>query len=272
MNNIGFIGAGNITDIILGLNKLKFLKNIAVYDKNAEKTEDLINKFNKKYKIRICSSLQEILKVSNIVVEAASIEAVDEIFQLLNLDKKFKIKKFIILSVGGILKNFKLYKKLISLGYKIHIPSGAIAGCDALSAVKFSNIKYIELTTIKPTTTLITSDYILKNQKLYKKLLKSKKCVVYEGDVYNAIKFFPQNINVAATLAVVSEVPQKIKVKIIADSKIRKNVHEIKISSSVGEIFVKVENLPSPNNPKTSYLAALSALATINEVSVFKNF
>ncbi|MCS7231179.1 MAG: DUF108 domain-containing protein [Elusimicrobiota bacterium] len=272
MSNIGFIGAGNVTNIILSFNNLKFLKNIVLYDKNAEKVEDLINKFNKKYKIRICNSLQEILKVSDVIVEAASIEAVDEIFQILNLDKKFKTKKFIILSVGGVLKNFKLYKKLISLGYKIYIPSGAIAGCDALSAVKFSDIKHIELTTIKPTNTLITSDYILKNQKLYRKLFKSKKCVVYEGDVYGAIKFFPQNINVAATLAVVSEVPQKIKVKIIADSKIKRNIHEIKISSSVGEIFVKVENVPSPNNPKTSYLAALSALATIKEISVFRNF
>lgn len=268
---IGFIGAGNITNIVLSFDQLKFFKSIFVYDINAEKVEELIHRFNKKYTVRASSTLQELLDVCDIIVEAASINAVEEIFKLLKLKTKLKTKIFIILSVGGVLENFSLYKKLISAGYRIYIPSGAIAGCDALSAVRFSEIKSINLITIKPTTTLLNSDYVLKNQKLYRKILKNKRCVIYEGDVYNAIKYFPQNINVAATLAVISECPQKIKVTIIADSGVKRNIHEIKISSSAGEIYIKVNNLPSPNNPKTSYLAALSTLWSIIQVSRFKS-
>lgn len=259
---VGFIGAGNITSIVLSLNKLKFFKQIYIYDINAEKSEELIHKF-KNLSIKICITLQELLERCNVIVEAASMQAVDEIFNLIRLKTKFKEKNFVILSVGGILKNFSLYKKLTSLGYKIYIPSGAIAGCDALAAVKYSKIKSIKLTTIKPIHTLMSSDYVLKNPTLYKRVIRNKRCVLYRGGVYKAIKYFPQNINVAATLAVISECPQKIKVTIIADREIKRNIHEIKIASSAGDIYVKVSNLPSPDNPKTSYLAALSTLWTI---------
>ncbi|MEN3014156.1 MAG: aspartate dehydrogenase domain-containing protein [Endomicrobiia bacterium] len=264
---VGLIGAGNISNVILGFDEFRIFKNICIYDINSDNVEKLINKFKKNYSFKVCSSLEEILISSDIIVEVASITAVDEIFKFLK-DKKFlKTKVFIILSVGGILKNFNLYKKFKSLGYRIYIPSGAIAGCDALDALRFSKIKHINLITTKPSETLINSDYVLKNQKLYKKMLRSLRCIVYKGNVYEAVKYFPQNINVAATLAVVSEAPQKIKVVIIADKKIKRNIHEIKIVSSIGEIYIKVENIPSPYNPKTSYLAALSTLSTILRVS-----
>jgi len=34
-----------------------------------------------------------------------------------------------------------------------------------------------------------------------------------------------------------------------------------------GKLFVRVENVPSRANPKTSYLAALSAIATLKSIS-----
>jgi aspartate dehydrogenase len=56
---------------------------------------------------------------------------------------------------------------------------------------------------------------------------------------------------------------EKTKVKIIADPKVLKNNHLIEASGSFGKLKLEVENDPMPNNPKTSYLAALSVLATL---------
>jgi aspartate dehydrogenase len=56
---------------------------------------------------------------------------------------------------------------------------------------------------------------------------------------------------------------KKTKVKIIADPKVVKNSHLIEASGSFGKLKLEVENDPMPNNPKTSYLAALSVLATL---------
>ncbi|MCX7956558.1 MAG: DUF108 domain-containing protein [Endomicrobia bacterium] len=267
MRKVGFIGVGNIASIVLITTNIR-AKDIFFYDINSDNIRKLISKIRKKYrntKINICSSLKEIIEFSDIIVEAASIEAAENILDVLNSNNNFIRKEFIILSVGAILSRFSLYKKIIDKGYKIHIPSGAIAGCDALSALKYSRIYKINLTTTKPSKTLINNEYIVKNSSLLRKILKKRRCIIYKGDVYNAIKFFPQNINVAATLAVVSEVPNKIKVKIVSDKSIRKNIHEVEIVSDAGKIYTKVENVPSPRNPKTSYLAALSTISILKK-------
>jgi aspartate dehydrogenase len=95
--------------------------------------------------------------------------------------------------------------------------------------------------------------------------LKQKQTIVFHGNVYDAVKNFPQNINVAATLAVVSNNPGKVKVTIIADKDLKNNIHEVTVISSAGKIFTRTENIPSEDNPKTSYLAALSALSVLHQ-------
>jgi len=39
------------------------------------------------------------------------------------------------------------------------------------------------------------------------------------------------------------------------------------VGSKFGVLKTRVENVPSPDNPKTSYLAALSAIATLKKIS-----
>ncbi len=170
MTNLGIIGCGNVASEILKFN-LCGVDKVYVFDIDKEKLHSFCEEFHNR-NIEICVSIKEVISNSDIIIETASISAVDEIFKYI---KKFKQKHFIILSVGGVLKNFSLYKKLISEGYKIHIPSGAIAGCDALSASALGDIKLVELRTIKPTSSLITSYYFKKYPKLYNKVLKSNK-------------------------------------------------------------------------------------------------
>jgi len=260
MKTIGIIGSGNIATLIFKI--AKDIKNkLYVYDVNQNNIEKFCKKFHNKKIIR-CNSIEQIIKFSDIVLESASITAVDEIFEYI---RSYKNKVYIFLSIGGVLKNFSLYKDLIKKGYKICIPSGAIAGCDALSAVRFTKIKSIQLKTIKPLKTLITAPYFKQNKNLYNKVLKQKQTIVFHGNVYDAVKNFPQNINVAATLAVVSNNPDKVKVTIIADKDLKNNIHEVTVVSSAGKIFTRTENIPSEDNPKTSYLAALSALSVLHQ-------
>jgi aspartate dehydrogenase len=44
------------------------------------------------------------------------------------------------------------------------------------------------------------------------------------------------------------------------------NTHEIAWEGASGKCRVVLENLPSPDNPKTSYLAALSVLYTLKKM------
>ena len=56
-------------------------------------------------------------------------------------------------------------------------------------------------------------------------------------------------------------------VKIVADPAAEVNIHEITAEGDFGRITTRVENVPSPRNPKTSYLAALSAVATLRSIA-----
>ncbi|TLX87882.1 MAG: DUF108 domain-containing protein, partial [Thaumarchaeota archaeon] len=44
------------------------------------------------------------------------------------------------------------------------------------------------------------------------------------------------------------------------------NRHEILGKGSFGEIHIIVQNVPSPTNPKTSYLASLSAIECLRSM------
>src|SRR5699024_5499495 len=80
----------------------------------------------------------------------------------------------------------------------------------------------------------------------------------------DAIQQFPKNINVSIILSMAGVGLEKTNVKIIADPEMTKNRHEIKISGTFGEATFAVTNEPLVMNPKTSYLAALSVLGTLD--------
>ncbi|MCM8781346.1 MAG: DUF108 domain-containing protein [Candidatus Omnitrophica bacterium] len=80
------------------------------------------------------------------------------------------------------------------------------------------------------------------------------------------MRFFPQNINVAATLSLAGIGSKNTIVRIIASPQTTRNIHQIEIESEAGRIVTRTENTVHPDNPKTSYLAVLSAVATLRDI------
>jgi aspartate dehydrogenase len=80
------------------------------------------------------------------------------------------------------------------------------------------------------------------------------------------VRLFPANINVAALLSLAGIGSQKTRVKIVADPQTDKNTHEIQAEGKFGKFSIKVENVPSPNNPKTSRLATLAAIECLKKI------
>ncbi|VVB68589.1 putative L-aspartate dehydrogenase [uncultured archaeon] len=148
-------------------------------------------------------------------------------------------------------------------GSRIYIPSGAISGLDGLKSASIGTIRKVTLTTTKNPKGLEGAPYIREN-KVDLEALKEP-AVIFEGSAAEAVKAFPANVNVAATLCLAAR-EGKVRVKIIADPNINVNRHEIMAEGDFGQIFTRVENVPSPKNPKTSYLAALSAIATLRSI------
>jgi aspartate dehydrogenase len=82
---------------------------------------------------------------------------------------------------------------------------------------------------------------------------------VYEGNAEEAARLFPREMNVAATLALTVK-PARVRVRVVSDPDVERNTHEIQVKWRFGEMFLRFANDPHPENPRTSALAAWSAI------------
>jgi aspartate dehydrogenase len=231
---IGIVGCGFIGKSLAKAIREKFLDKAelyAVYDINLDAAK----------KLGKVLPVSEFIDEVDIIIEAASPSVVRELVPLAIA----KNKKILVMSTGGLLG--------MSLKDGVYFPSGAIAGLDGLAAATQGEISKITLTTTKP-------QYSLNHHNL------KEDTVVFSGKVEDAIAKFPKNINVCATLAIVSRKPEIISVNIIASPTVTRNIHKIDIEGDFGKMTCILENVPSPENPKTSYLTVLSAIDALKKI------
>lgn len=235
-----------------------------LYDLKPEKSEALIKKLRSKP--RIARSAAEIYadKTVGLVIEAASQLAVEQY----SLDVLRSNKDLMVMSVGA-LADEKLLKGVRSAaeqtGRKIYIPSGAVLGIDGVKAATVGGIDEAILTTRKPPKALIYSTYLSEHGINLKGLDEPQ--VVFEGSAREAVRAFPESVNVAATLSLAGIGLEKTKVRIIADPSLDRNIHEIRVRGKAGELVIEARNVPFLDTPRTSYLAALSAIRTLRGIT-----
>ncbi len=254
---VGIIGCGGIGTVLAQNLEKRFpqLKLAAICDNDLAKTKRLLETLSLKPKV---STLAALVKDVDIIVECANQAAVSKV---LKECVRWKNKNVIFLSVGALLYEEKLIIKAQSKGLNIFVPSGAIGGIDAIKAAKQEHIDKVILVTSKPPKSFANAPYIV-NKKIDLEKIKVR-TVIFEGNALEAAKAFPANINVAATLSLAGIGPENTQVKIIADPSLFINVHEITLEGRFGRMVCRTENLPSAANPKTSALAADSALALL---------
>ncbi|MFH1045673.1 MAG: aspartate dehydrogenase [Candidatus Omnitrophota bacterium] len=203
----------------------------------------------------------ELIKKSDLIIEAAAAKSALEIAR----NALARKKDILLMSIGGILENAEeLFRKAEVNKCRIYLPSGAIGGLDAVKAAAISKITHATLITRKPPQGLAGAPY-LKEHNIDVTAIKDE-TVIFEGTAAEAVKGFPQNVNVCALLSLAGIGPKKTRVRIIADPHTTANSHEIEVAGDFGRLWVKTENLPSPANPKTSILAFLSAIATLQGI------
>jgi aspartate dehydrogenase len=87
---------------------------------------------------------------------------------------------------------------------------------------------------------------------------------LFEGSAREAAKLFPQNLNVAATIALAGVGMEHTQVSVIVDPAAQGNTHTVTATGSFGSITTQIKNRPSPTNPKTSWVVGLSMIAAID--------
>ena len=259
---IGIVGCGAIGSR-LAKTLPKELKDdyvlAGLFDIDLQKTLSLSKSFPNKKIIK--STLKELIKSCDIVVEAINTNTAKEIVR-----EALKAKKSILTaSVGQLLNAQDLFEFAEKQGCKILIPSGAIAGIDAIKAGQLVPFQKITQITRKPITGFKNDPYLAQKGIDLSKIKKDT--VIFEGSVDDAVKAFPRNINVAATLSLACQDKKKVLVKLITSPKYKENSHEIEMIGAFGRINTKTVNVICPDNPKTSYLAVLSVIQTLKQFS-----
>lgn len=244
----GIIGCGAIgTDVAIAADKLEEIERIFLYDIDRGSAEKLSGKV-KKSEIR---NVEDFLDDVDVVFEAASQKAVNDYAEKVLRSGK----DIIIMSIGSLLDdNFRLKLENIAREKKckIYLPSGAVCGIDGILSASVEKIYEVTLVTTKPPKALGTRN--------------GKREVIFEGSARDAVKKFPKNINVAANLSIAGIGFDDTRVEIVVDPVATRNSHKILAHGKFGRLRAEVENMPNPNNPGSSYMASLSAIATLKRI------
>ncbi len=257
---IGLVGCGAIgTGLVEKITTQLSSKVTVAYLCDADEKKARLLKQKSKRRGAQIVPLKELVKKSDIVIEAAS-AAISAAVARAGLKAN---KKVIIMSIGGLLACDDLTALLKKTKGELILPSGALAGLDAICAAQAATITSATLTTSKPVKGLMGAPYFA--AKGIDLGAIKEPTVVFEGNAEEAIGYFPQNINVAVLLSFATLGPKNVKVKIITAPHFTKNCHRLEVTGDFGTITTTTENVPSPDNPKTSYLAVLSAFATLKK-------
>ena len=238
---IGIIGCGAIGTIIAEAFERRILAcdELVLYDYDLERAEKL--KSQLRFHARVVLSLDEMLKLKpSVVVEAASQKAARDY-----------VGKIVAAGVDVIVMSTGALLGLNLPVGRVHAPSGAIGGLDALGAAALAGVDEVVLTTRKNPKSLDVN-FAAEN-------------IVYEGDAEEAARRFPREMNVAATLALTVK-PTRVRVRVVSDPLVHRNTHEISVKWRFGEIFLRFANDPHPDNPRTSALAAWSAISLLRKL------
>ena len=139
---------------------------------------------------------------------------------------------------------------------QLKLPAGALPGVDSLAAGKLAGIDRVELKSSKPPKAWSATPA----EKTHDLSKITAPTVIFSGSAREAALAFPKNANVAATAALAGIGFEKTRVTLIADPGVTQNVHRLEADGAFGSLRLEIFANPSPDNPKTSHMAALSIM------------
>ena len=258
---ITIVGCGSVgSKLAKAADGMSEVKRIYLMDIHKEVAERVAAGLNKAI---VINSVEEELYHSDLVIEAASHAAAKEILPKV-VSRGVDI---MIMSVGSLVdddfRNMVFEKARISEA-KVYIPTGALCGTDGLRSASVDEMDEVELITMKGPKSLLGVEYIESKGIDVEKI--TERTVIYTGFAREAVKLFPRNVNVAATVSLLGIGFDKTKVTVVVDPEIKSNSHELRIKGKFGEMNCHTYNYPEPDNPKTSHLATLSAISALKRI------
>jgi aspartate dehydrogenase len=167
----------------------------------------------------------------------------------------------IIASSGALLERPYLIEMARRHGGRLVVPSGALAGLDAVRAVTHGAVDEVLIQTRKPPAGLVGAPYLVVNG-IDLHDLAEPRCI-FTGSAREAAVAFPANTNVAAALALAGVGPDRTRVEVWADPTLTRNTHHVRVRAQAANVDVRIEIVPNTENPRSGRLTPLSILASL---------
>lgn len=199
----------------------------------------------------------------NVVLEAASHDAVREHLVPL-LDAGISV---VVLSAGALVDDHLRQAAEAAArrsGALFYVPSGGIGGLDALKTACLAGVDEVSIQVAKPPAAWRGIPYVEARRVPLEKL--DRATILFDGPAREGVPHFPQNVNIAAVLSLAGIGWERTRLEVVADPALKLNTHTIRVRGSSGNFTVVLENVPAPENPKTSWLACYSALAALRSM------
>lgn len=163
----------------------------------------------------------------------------------------------------GALADETLVKKLTEAAQAgqatLHLATGAIGALDALRAARVGSMEIVRYVGRKPPRGWLGSpaETALDLGAL------TEPATHFVGTAREAALAYPKNANVAAAVALAGVGMDATTVELIADPSASQNVHEIHASGDFGDLKFEISGNSLPDNPRSSALAAMSAVSAV---------
>lgn len=149
-------------------------------------------------------------------------------------------------------------------GALLYVPSGGIGSLDAIKAAVVAGLDEVTIRSAKPPRAWKNIEYVESLGVDLDGL--TAPYVLYDGPARAGVKHFPQNVNIAAVLSMAGIGFDRTRLVVVAEPGLERNTHCITAQGVSGEISITLRNVPSPENPKTAWLACYSALAALKQM------
>ena len=206
-------------------------------------------------------SFEILAEQSDLVIECLPVSIVPELAEAALHAKK----DVMFISSAALLTYPQLVDKFRQSPCSAYLPSGALCGLDGVRAMKEMGITSSVIASTKPPLGFTGAPYIVDNSVDLNSI--SEKTLIFRGNALEAARGFPANVNVAATLSFAGIGPEQTQVEVWADPEAIGNAHNITVQSEYSTLNARIENMPDPQNPKSSVLAAQSIVASLRNMN-----
>ena len=254
IGSLGTVGLDVARRIDAGIPGLQLQAVSALHRRRAE---DRLKEFHRPIPVLPLSRLAE---TADVVVECAPSALFRQV-----AESAIQLGRVLIpISVGALIDNWDLVEKATKTGARINIPTGALVGLDAVRAAAQGTVSRVTIITRKPPAGLAGSSYLINNNIYVDEITEPTK--VFEGTARSGVAAFPANVNVAAALGLAGIGPDQTMLEIWADPSIDRNTHSIQVEADSARMELKIENVPSRDNPRTGRIVALSIIAALRRL------